>query len=167
MFLRIRDGERLCWEGSLGPCYENGGLAADADSLTPTSVDWPDLWSVLRCIPEPFVDSAEQTAEDAVIAQFRTTILLERSSDGKVAKLVKDVEFIERESQPGTTEQVHVGEIRIATGSGPPESLELMMQVRHDADAPVIDAFALVHLLDAGENSMAEFMAAVARLEWE
>ena len=120
---------------------------------------------MLRCIPEPFVDSAEQTAEDAVISQFRITILLERSSDGKVAKLVKDVEFIERDGEPGTPEQVHGGEIRIATGSGPPESLELMMQVRHDSDAPVIDAFAL-HLLDA-ENSMDEFMAAVARLEWE
>ena len=129
LFLRIRDGERLCWEGSLGPCYENGGLAADADSLTPTSLDWPDLWSVLRCIPEPFVDSAEQTAEDAVISQFRITILLERSSDGKVAKLVKDVEFIERDGEPGTPEQVHGGEIRIATGSGPPDSLELMMSV--------------------------------------
>ena len=204
LFLRIRDGidsytshqrggrlhvpeseRRLCWEGSLGPCYVSPEnlLTVDATSLTPETFDWPEFWSALRGMtPQEFM--AQDDPDVAPVTRFHVTLMLERGSDGKVTKLAHGLTV---EHNGGNKYALTGGDSDGFTNTGgwvldrtgERHNLDtwdnvllkfnFIMTLIHDAVAPQIKGFALVFTDSrrGDQLDVSETLSVLSRLKWE
>jgi hypothetical protein len=173
LYIRLWDGDVMRWEGTLGPCCEgHWGLTANAFHLTPDALDWPELWTLLRRIPEQN-DPAEV---NRVLDSFYATLLLIRKSDGKIAKVMNKFLLDSCVGSYGEPEQPYA----FGSGDGISSLLDsashslgispaLKMDTIHDAENPQILCFAFNPWDEKVSDGLDvnEIMKMLPRLSWE
>ena len=173
LYVRLWGSGVMRWQGTLGPCYKGEwGLTADASNLTPDALDWPELWTFLRRIPE----ENDLDEVGCVLESFYITLLLIRKSDGKIAKVMNKLLLDHNNFNSGVgIDQTYIfglGEGISSLLDSASHSLgitpQLEMDTIHDVDNPQILSFVFrCFSLEDPTTEVDEIMKMLPRLSWE